>query len=93
MDYCENCAKLEARIRELEEAGRRASESAQESEDAMSRTIARQNRELETAALRERDARDEGYLREDRLKQLERARELGDLITEDRIIAQLKRGW
>ena len=91
--YCDNCAKLEARIRELEGALSRASESAQESEDAMSRTIAQKNRELDQSARRERDARDDAHWREGLLKQLERSKELGDLITQDRILAQLKRGW
>ena len=50
MPACENCARLEQRNRELEESMRRASESAQESEDRMSATIAQNNRELNHAA-------------------------------------------
>lgn len=93
MDKCQNCIKLEERIRELEKAVRRASESAQEAEDAVSGTIARQKWEIEEAVERERNETDTAWWRAGRLKELERAKELGDLITQDRIIAQLRRGW
>ena len=91
--YCDNCAKLEARIRELEGALSRASESAQESEDAMSRTIAQKNLEIKEAVERERNETDNAWWRAGRLTELQRAKELGDLITQDRILAELKRGW
>jgi hypothetical protein len=97
---CENCIQLEARVRELlqrilhlEAALRESSESHQEAEDRMTRTIANQEGKLREADRRERERQDESYWREDRLKELDRARERGDKVDQDRIVAKLKRGW
>jgi hypothetical protein len=93
MEKCDNCEKLEVRIRELKDALRRLSESAQESEDRMAQVIAGKNRELTQAKRKDQEVEDERYWREDRLKDLERAHERGDRIDQERITQILKRGW
>lgn len=93
MKECADCARLEARIKELEAALAASSESSQEAEDRLSLTIKQQNFELRKAKEAERESEDRQYWRAGRLKELERAREFGDLIEQDRIIQQLKRGW
>lgn len=90
---CENCARLQAEIERLKEELRDAYDSASQAEERATAASEKARRATSEAARIQRESQDAEYFREDQLKAVNRAREIGDEHAEAKALERLKRGW
>lgn len=93
MPNCENCARLQQRIRELEDELQQAYATQQDIDDRASEASRRASIAESNARRAQQEAEDAEYFRQDQTKALQRAREYGDSYSEQKAIEKLKRGW
>lgn len=90
---CENCAKLQARIAELEAELQIRDEEFVSAEERMCRANQKAREATQQLERHKREADDGNYFRQDVAHQIARARERGDEVGVERGLEKLRRGW